>query len=128
MVHWGGGVFAVVRNIGNLGIIALSDAVIVIPNVRAAFSLCGRICFAHALNLTVMKNLGICLWLPFVVASSHLCAQLPDAKRDYQWIIGYADTIPEFKTVINLFDFNHKPFKIEPFGTPSMPAPNRAYK
>jgi hypothetical protein len=60
-----------------------------------------------------MTKRGTILWLLIVVFHDLLLAQLPDAKRDFQWLIGYVDSVP--KTVINLFDFNSKPFKIEPF-------------
>ena len=45
--------------------------------------------------------------------SKTLLGQLPDAKRDYQWLVGYKDSVE--KTVINLLDFNTLPQVIQPF-------------
>jgi hypothetical protein len=56
-----------------------------------------------------MMKRGIVLSL-YLFAYYSVAAQLPDAKRDYQWLIGYKDSSE--KTIINLFDFNQKPFKI----------------
>jgi len=73
-----------------------------------------------------MTKHGI-LWAFFFLSSLLLSAQFPDAKRDFQWLIGYADTVPEFKTVINLFDFNQEPFNILPFGVAEGIIQSRAY-
>ncbi|HAD12778.1 MAG TPA: hypothetical protein DCF33_10110, partial [Saprospirales bacterium] len=48
----------------------------------------------------------------YLTLSCIVSAQLPDAKRDFQWLIGYKDS--SVKTVINLFDFNQQPFEITP--------------
>jgi len=72
-----------------------------------------------------MKSHILSLYFLFVTIPFY--AQLPDAKRDYQWLIGYADTVPEFKTVINLFDFNNKPLEIEPFSVKEGIIQSRAY-
>ena len=45
--------------------------------------------------------------------SVYIFSQIPDAKRDFQWLVGYKDSSE--KTVINLFDFNKTPFELKPF-------------
>lgn len=45
--------------------------------------------------------------------SIFIFCQIPDAKRDFQWLIGYRDSVD--KTVINLFDFSTLPLSIQPF-------------
>ncbi|MBC7775752.1 MAG: T9SS type A sorting domain-containing protein [Phycisphaerae bacterium] len=48
-----------------------------------------------------MRSLLLILTL---LAPIVLSAQMPDAKRDLQWLVGYKDSVQ--KTVINLLDFN----------------------
>ncbi|HRI62505.1 MAG TPA: T9SS type A sorting domain-containing protein [Saprospiraceae bacterium] len=60
-----------------------------------------------------MTKCSLSVFTVFFGFISLLSAQIPDAKRDYQWLIGYNDSVP--KTVINLFNFNNQPFKILPF-------------
>ncbi len=47
------------------------------------------------------------------INSVFLFSQTPDIKRDFQWLIGYKDSVE--KTVINLLEFNETPELIKPF-------------
>ena len=51
---------------------------------------------------------------------------MPDAKRDFQWLVGYKDSVE--KTTINLLNFNaaNAPLSITPFQVMNGSLPSRS--
>jgi len=70
-----------------------------------------------------MRNLLLIFTLLSPVIIS---AQMPDAKRDFQWLVGYKDSVE--KTTINLLNFNaaNAPLSITPFQVMNGSLPSRS--